>query len=83
MHAISVTNDLAVRRTANWMPRNYETRNNSGGPNDEVVTSFYRGKSRLYGDWSFFFFSAGKHAFSFIESCNENLSFNFENFYIY
>ena len=29
MHAISVTNDLARTSPTNWMPRNYETRNNS------------------------------------------------------
>lgn len=80
MHAISVTNDLAVRRTANWMPRNYEARNNSGGPKRQVVTPPSLVENQLYWSFSFFFLIA----FSSIEESNENLffCFNFENLYI-
>lgn len=73
MHAISVTNDLAVRRTANWMPRNYETRNNSGGPKRQVVTPPSVENQCCIGDWSFSFFLS--YCFFFDRTCNENFSF--------
>lgn len=48
--------DQRLGRTSptNWMPRNYETRNNSGGPSGRRETLPHGNQLQVYEGWNFF-----------------------------